>query len=61
MKSSFQNAPNVCLSTEKRLVSNAHDVVEIVKSLKTLGAKIVLTQGSYDLVHIGVVTGRMYG
>ncbi|MBP9869559.1 adenylyltransferase/cytidyltransferase family protein [Patescibacteria group bacterium] len=53
MKSSFQNAPNVCLSTEKRLVSNAHDVVEIVKSLKTLGAKIVLTQGSYDLVHIG--------
>jgi D-glycero-beta-D-manno-heptose 1-phosphate adenylyltransferase len=35
---------------------NIHDYTrlkEVVTSLKTLGAKIVLTQGSYDLVHIG--------
>ncbi|MCE9585837.1 adenylyltransferase/cytidyltransferase family protein [Candidatus Uhrbacteria bacterium] len=29
------------------------DLKTVVASLKALGAKIVLTQGSYDLVHIG--------
>ncbi len=38
--------------TGRRLASYK-DVQKTVESLKTLGANIVLTQGSYDLVHIG--------
>ncbi len=36
-----------------RKINDHEDLKTVVDSLKALGAKIVLTQGSYDLVHIG--------
>jgi len=36
-----------------RRITDAADLATVVASLRALGAKIVLTQGSYDLVHIG--------
>lgn len=36
-----------------RKITDHDDLKTVVHSLKALGAKIVLTQGSYDLVHIG--------
>jgi len=36
-----------------RLIRDHARLESVVQSLKTLGVKIVLTQGSYDLVHIG--------
>ena len=36
-----------------RRIQNYREMKTTVESLKTLGAKIVLTAGSYDLVHIG--------
>ena len=38
---------------EKRIITEIAKMKKIVSSLKTLGLKIVLAQGSYDLVHIG--------
>lgn len=38
---------------EKRLIANLKSLEKIIKSLKSLGLKIVLTQGTYDMVHIG--------
>jgi rfaE bifunctional protein nucleotidyltransferase chain/domain len=35
------------------MITDHERLVSVVESLKTLEAKIVLTQGSYDLVHIG--------
>ncbi|MEK7473123.1 MAG: adenylyltransferase/cytidyltransferase family protein [Patescibacteria group bacterium] len=35
------------------MINDHEDLKTVVESLKALGAKIVLTQGSYDLVHIG--------
>lgn len=37
----------------KRMINDHTRLTSVVESLKTLGVKIVLTQGSYDLVHIG--------
>lgn len=39
--------------TSERKINDHKRLAAVVQSLKTLGAKIVLTQGSYDLVHIG--------
>lgn len=36
-----------------RKINDHEDLRTVIQSLKGLGAKIVLTQGSYDLVHIG--------
>lgn len=36
-----------------RRIKDIEDLKTVVDSLRALGAKIVLTQGSYDLVHIG--------
>ncbi len=38
---------------EKRWIKNLTQLESVVKSLKTLGLNIVLTQGTYDMVHIG--------
>lgn len=40
-------------SLQNRTLTDAKRRQVIVESLKALGAKIVLTQGSYDLIHIG--------
>jgi len=53
MQSSFNSALGFCLNATERMVDNQARLAAIVESLKTLGVKIVLTQGSYDLVHIG--------
>ena len=37
----------------ERMIRDNQRLTEVVAGLRTLGAKIVLTQGSYDLVHIG--------
>jgi rfaE bifunctional protein nucleotidyltransferase chain/domain len=41
------------INSSNRLITDTKRLKTIVDSLKALGAKIVLTQGSYDLVHIG--------
>ena len=38
---------------EPRIILKADEIVEIVKAERKQGKKIVLTQGSFDLVHIG--------
>ncbi|MFH1621414.1 MAG: adenylyltransferase/cytidyltransferase family protein [Patescibacteria group bacterium] len=53
MQSSFINSLDLYSDPKKRIINDQSRLEEIVSSLKTLGAKIVLTQGSYDLVHIG--------
>lgn len=40
-------------NTKGRYVDNNLELGEIVKALRTIGAKIVLTQGTFDFIHIG--------
>ena len=40
-------------SCDAQIILEAEDIVSIVKNHKKAGKKIVLTQGSFDLVHIG--------
>lgn len=40
-------------NTERRIVKNIEQIKRIVEGLKTLELKIVLTQGTYDMLHIG--------
>lgn len=53
MHSSFPSAFATCVNTTERMINGDARLNAVVESLKILGAKIVLTQGSYDLVHIG--------
>lgn len=41
------------LSTKGRYIENLDRLDEIVKALRTIGARIVLTQGTFDFIHIG--------
>ena len=49
----------------KRLINDQDKLKATVESLKTLGMKIVLTQGVYDLIHEGhaayLEKARSYG
>ena len=51
--------------TAERQIHKHTRLKAVISSLRTLGAKIVLTQGSYDLVHIGharyLETAKKYG
>ncbi len=38
---------------EEKIIKSAEQIVPIVEKLRQSGKKIVLTQGSFDLVHIG--------
>lgn len=38
---------------EKRFINNKDDLGTMVESLRTLGMKITLTSGSFDLLHVG--------
>ncbi len=40
-------------NVERRILTDIEKLKKMVESLKTLGLKVVLTQGTYDLVHIG--------
>lgn len=40
-------------SARKKIILKAEDIKPIVEKLRTEGKKIVLTQGSFDIVHIG--------
>lgn len=40
-------------NTERRIITDIQQLQKIVEGLKTLGLKVVLTQGTYDLAHIG--------
>lgn len=40
-------------NVEKRLVTDQEKLRSLVSSLKTLGMKVVLTQGVYDMIHEG--------
>lgn len=44
---------STCLNSADRIITDDRRLTDVVRSLKTLGARIVLTQGTYDLVHIG--------
>ncbi len=40
-------------ATKGRFISDRAKLGEIIAALKTMGARIVLTQGSFDFIHIG--------
>ncbi|HEX8103987.1 MAG TPA: adenylyltransferase/cytidyltransferase family protein [Solirubrobacteraceae bacterium] len=42
-------------SVEDRIVDSLEDIARLVGHLKGLGSKIVLTSGSFDLIHLGHV------
>lgn len=46
-------AANISLGSKGRIVSNYEELEELVQALKTIGARIVLTQGTFDFIHIG--------
>ena len=50
---------------QKRLINDQEKLKTTVESLKTLGMRVVLTQGVYDLIHEGHATylekARSYG
>ncbi|MBX4190476.1 adenylyltransferase/cytidyltransferase family protein [Candidatus Saccharibacteria bacterium] len=39
--------------TKGRYVENKKQLAEIIAALRTIGARIVLTQGTFDFIHIG--------
>ena len=41
------------MSTSLKLISSLEDLALEVKKHRLLGKKIVLTQGSWDMVHVG--------
>jgi D-beta-D-heptose 7-phosphate kinase/D-beta-D-heptose 1-phosphate adenosyltransferase len=45
--------PILQLGSKGRFVSDYARLEEIVHALRTIGAKIVLTQGTFDFIHIG--------
>ncbi len=53
METSFRDPFGPGSNTEKRIVNDLEKLKEVVQSLKTLGMKVVLTQGVYDLIHEG--------
>lgn len=56
VKGSTQEASNqltLGLGTKGRYVKDFAKLGELVDALRTIGAKIVLTQGSFDFIHIG--------
>jgi rfaE bifunctional protein nucleotidyltransferase chain/domain len=44
---------HIALGSKGRAVPDLDNLTEIVKALRTIGAKIVLTQGTFDFIHIG--------
>ncbi len=49
MKDLFGPGSNI----ERRIIKDIQQMQKIVEGLKTLGLKVLLTQGTYDLAHIG--------
>jgi D-beta-D-heptose 7-phosphate kinase/D-beta-D-heptose 1-phosphate adenosyltransferase len=47
------NEPVLGLGRRGRHVADHKQLVDIVQALRTMGAKIVLTQGTFDFIHIG--------
>jgi D-glycero-beta-D-manno-heptose 1-phosphate adenylyltransferase len=41
------------LGAKGRFIEDLNQLADIVSALKTIGAKIVLTQGTFDFIHIG--------
>ena len=41
------------LDSKGIFIKNNRQLVEIISALRTIGAKIVLTQGTFDFIHIG--------
>lgn len=41
------------LGTKGRFIDNKKKLAQTVNALRTIGAKIVLTQGAFDFIHIG--------
>jgi rfaE bifunctional protein nucleotidyltransferase chain/domain len=47
------NEPVLGLGRRGRHVADHEQLVDMVQALRTMGAKIVLTQGTFDFIHIG--------
>lgn len=46
-------ASSIQLGDKGRFVKSTTELRELVKALRTIGARIVLTQGTFDFIHIG--------
>lgn len=44
---------HIALGSKGRAIPDLQKLTEIVQALRTIGAKIVLTQGTFDFIHIG--------
>lgn len=44
---------HIALGSKGRAIPNLDQLTEIVQALRTIGARIVLTQGTFDFIHIG--------
>jgi rfaE bifunctional protein nucleotidyltransferase chain/domain len=52
-KSSSDSGESMFLGSKGRYIQNKKQLVEVIAALRTIGAKIVLTQGTFDFIHIG--------
>jgi len=52
-KTKEQDEPAFPWNSKGRFVKDRQKLADIVSALRTMGAKIVLTQGSFDFIHIG--------
>jgi rfaE bifunctional protein nucleotidyltransferase chain/domain len=52
-KKVVHDEPLLPWGTKGRFVDDKQKLAEIVAALRTIGAKIVLTQGTFDFIHIG--------
>lgn len=48
-----RSVSSITLGDKGRFVKSNAELKELIKALHTLGAKIVLTQGAFDFIHIG--------
>lgn len=46
-------AATISLGSKGRVVKDYAELEKLVQALKTIGARIVLTQGTFDFIHIG--------
>jgi rfaE bifunctional protein nucleotidyltransferase chain/domain len=53
VKTKAPREPVEPFGTKGRFVDDKEKLAELVAALRTIGAKIVLTQGSFDFIHIG--------
>jgi len=53
VKKSDSDKAGFLLESKGRFIEDKRQLAEVISALRTIGAKIVLTQGTFDFIHIG--------